>query len=317
MMEDFRLKVFLEVARTGSFTVAAAGLGISQPAVSQNVTTLERLLGVRLFERTKGEAVLSAEGRAFQRYAENILYWYDAANGMFGPDGRMAGNRPVRIAADDVTAEYLLPPVLGEIYASHPGAVFSVSRLKEPSLMPSTVFEEPFEASEGVPGTHFGAPEDADVEISVSPSPKTMDFEGESRLVGVMEAAVVVSSGNRSMAALLQGSAQPFSTLSGVHISSNFALWSGYSPLLTPDVQSRVSYVSDSAGSVKALVADSPSLVGILPAFAVRKEISLGTLVRLPVQLPEFTFDIHFNPLPEFANRDVCILLRETLKNRI
>lgn len=42
MFEDFRLKVFMAVAETGSFTKAAKSIGISQPAVSQNINALER-----------------------------------------------------------------------------------------------------------------------------------------------------------------------------------------------------------------------------------------------------------------------------------
>ena len=41
MFEDFRLKVFMAVAETGSFTKAAKSIGISQPAVSQNINALE------------------------------------------------------------------------------------------------------------------------------------------------------------------------------------------------------------------------------------------------------------------------------------
>ena len=48
MLQDFRLKVFMAVAEYGSFTKAAESLGVSQPAVSQNIAELERNLGVRL-----------------------------------------------------------------------------------------------------------------------------------------------------------------------------------------------------------------------------------------------------------------------------
>ena len=61
MLEDFRLNVFMEVARHKSFTRAAAALGISQPAVSQNIAEIEKGLGVKCFERLHGETVLTAE----------------------------------------------------------------------------------------------------------------------------------------------------------------------------------------------------------------------------------------------------------------
>ena len=62
MLEDFRLKVFVTVAKEGSFTKAAAALGVTQPAVSQNIAELERLLERKLFDRMKGETLLTPEG---------------------------------------------------------------------------------------------------------------------------------------------------------------------------------------------------------------------------------------------------------------
>ena len=72
-MDDFRLRVFLAVARTGSFTTAAGQMGISQPAVSQNIGGLENELGSKLFVRSRHSAVLTEEGRVFLPYAEQIV----------------------------------------------------------------------------------------------------------------------------------------------------------------------------------------------------------------------------------------------------
>ena len=52
MLEDTRLKIFMAVADEGSFTRAAYLLGITQPAVSQNIAELERLTGRTLHEQT-------------------------------------------------------------------------------------------------------------------------------------------------------------------------------------------------------------------------------------------------------------------------
>ena len=51
MLEDFRLKVFVAVAREKSFTKAAEALGITQSAVSQSIAAAEKTAGCRLFER--------------------------------------------------------------------------------------------------------------------------------------------------------------------------------------------------------------------------------------------------------------------------
>ena len=317
MLEDFRLRVFLTVAETGSFTRAAQQLGVTQPAVSQHMTTLENQLGTRLLTRAKGECTLTSEGSAFKEYAEKILYWYRAADAMFGPGGRLTSGRPVRIAADSVVASYLLPPVLSTLMASHPETAFFIGPMNHGEKIPASVFEPVAEASDEVPGSHFGTPEDADVEISVRPSPETMDFEGESRLVGVMDAAVVAATANRSVAYAADSATKPFSTLAGVHVSNHFAVWEPYIPLLAPDLLARVSVTSESIEAVKSLVRSSERLVGVVPACSVRNEIAAGLLLPLPVHLPDLAFDIHFNPLPEFAGKTVCKLLMEALRESL
>ena len=102
MFEDFRLRVFDTVARCGSFTAAARELGISQPAVSQNIAELEKTLGVTLFERTRTSVSLTGKGVLFRRYCDQILYWYDAAEkAVAGADD--AAPAPVVLPLDEST----------------------------------------------------------------------------------------------------------------------------------------------------------------------------------------------------------------------
>jgi DNA-binding transcriptional LysR family regulator len=64
---------FLEVARAGSFTAAAAALGITPSATSKQVKSLEARLGVRLFNRTTRSVSLTEVGRAFRERIEPVL----------------------------------------------------------------------------------------------------------------------------------------------------------------------------------------------------------------------------------------------------
>ncbi len=311
MLEDFRLKVFLTVSETGSFTKAAKLLGISQPAVSQNISALEKETGATLFLRARGEASLTSQGKVFKTYAEHILYWYDSTNSMFGQDGKVSSTKHVRISADSVVASYILPDTLSLICGADGNMVFHIQQSNGRTAQT--------DYPEDVPGSHFDCPENADVEITASPSPETIDFEGESKLVGVMEAVVISSPDNKTVNAAAvteednEFTIKPFSTIGGIPVSNNFALWSGYERFLTPDLEARTNVVSDSIEAIKSLVANSVSLVGIVPSVTVRKELSAGKLIQLPVRLPNFTYDIHFNPLPEFSGKAICARLKETL----
>ncbi len=83
MLEDFRLKIFMTVASERSFTKAASALGISQPAVSQNISELEKVMGIKLFDRLRGEVVITPQGKIFHQYATRILASYEDMNMIF------------------------------------------------------------------------------------------------------------------------------------------------------------------------------------------------------------------------------------------
>ncbi|WP_349294819.1 LysR family transcriptional regulator (plasmid) [Thioclava sp. 'Guangxiensis'] len=68
-----QLEAFLAVASAGSFRLAADRLGMSQPALSQNIAHIEAHLGVTLFERTTRSVRLTAEGEELRRHLSELL----------------------------------------------------------------------------------------------------------------------------------------------------------------------------------------------------------------------------------------------------
>ena len=72
-MELRYLLYFATVAEQQSFTRAAEKLRIAQPAISQQIKTLEEELEVKLLVRTKRSVKLTAAGQAFLREANDIL----------------------------------------------------------------------------------------------------------------------------------------------------------------------------------------------------------------------------------------------------
>ena len=64
-MELRNVKTFIKIAEIGNFSKAATELGYAQSTVTMQIQTLERELGVSLFERNGKSAVLSAAGKEF------------------------------------------------------------------------------------------------------------------------------------------------------------------------------------------------------------------------------------------------------------
>lgn len=73
MLKDFvKLETFLTVARERSFSKASAKLGISQPAVTQQIKFIEKYLGCRVIERKKNGIKLTNEGEDLYKVAARI-----------------------------------------------------------------------------------------------------------------------------------------------------------------------------------------------------------------------------------------------------
>ncbi|HVA29602.1 MAG TPA: LysR family transcriptional regulator [Candidatus Baltobacteraceae bacterium] len=119
-MEFRQLRSVVAVARHGSFTKGAEALAVAQPALSQQIASLERELGVRLFDRTNRRVVLTEAGRAFSARAERILADADAAaEEMTAHAGGLRGR--VVLGTYQSFAEYTLPKLLGRFHATYPG----------------------------------------------------------------------------------------------------------------------------------------------------------------------------------------------------
>ena len=78
-MLDSRLRALTEVASRGSVSAAAESLDYTQPAISQQIATLEREVGIRLLERGTRPARLTDAGRALVAHAEAVLARLDDA----------------------------------------------------------------------------------------------------------------------------------------------------------------------------------------------------------------------------------------------
>jgi len=114
-----QLRIFLKVAENQSFTQAGEVLFLTQPAISLQIKTLEKDLGVSLFERTGKKVLLTDAGRRLLPLAISITQQMDEARAAVlpcagGPQGHL------RLGASMTIGTYLLPPVLADFHRSHP-----------------------------------------------------------------------------------------------------------------------------------------------------------------------------------------------------
>ncbi|MBQ6341830.1 MAG: LysR family transcriptional regulator [Anaerolineaceae bacterium] len=75
-MLDAKLETLLVVAEEKSFTKAATILSLTQPAVSNHISMLEKETGVKIFFRNKGEVRITPEGEIVVKYAKRIKSLY-------------------------------------------------------------------------------------------------------------------------------------------------------------------------------------------------------------------------------------------------
>ena len=131
-MDIVQLRSFLKIAELGSFTRAAEEVGLSQPALSQQMARLEAELGRPVFERLGRSVRLTEAGRLLLPRAERIVSLADDTLRELLDDGR-AGQ--IVVAAIPTIAPFLLPPVLLAYRREHPGAMVQVDEEVTESLL--------------------------------------------------------------------------------------------------------------------------------------------------------------------------------------
>lgn len=120
MLNLHALRVFTALAEARSFSRAAEGLFISQPAVSKAVRELEAQLGLTLVDRSARPIALTAAGAVLLAHARRIFASERAAAQALS-DLRDLEAGSLTIGASSTVGIYLLPPLIAAFHRRYPG----------------------------------------------------------------------------------------------------------------------------------------------------------------------------------------------------
>ncbi|MER6210782.1 LysR family transcriptional regulator [Streptomyces sp. NPDC001642] len=119
------LELLLAVARLGSLGGAARELGITQPAASSRIRSMERQLGVALVDRSPRGSRLTDAGALVTDWARRVV----EAAAAFDAGAQALRHRRdsrLRVAASMTIAEYLLPGWLLALHSQRPDTAVSL-----------------------------------------------------------------------------------------------------------------------------------------------------------------------------------------------
>lgn len=128
------LRVVKAIADEGSITAAAASLGYSQPAVSQQIKRLERRLGVAVIERVGRSVRLTEAGRVLARHAPAVTNALDAAAGELAELRGLRAGR-VRLVAFPSASPTVVPRLLTDLAEHHPGITITYVEAEPPEAV--------------------------------------------------------------------------------------------------------------------------------------------------------------------------------------
>jgi DNA-binding transcriptional LysR family regulator len=126
-MDLDQLHTFLEIVRLKSFSKAAQTCYRTQPAISAQVRQLEQELNTTLFERLGTRISITAAGKVFAEYAEQILELRKRAQDSINELERVPRGE-LMIAANEATCIYVLPQVFSEYKKRFPNVQLNVDR---------------------------------------------------------------------------------------------------------------------------------------------------------------------------------------------
>jgi DNA-binding transcriptional LysR family regulator len=125
-IESRQLRQLVMLAKSGSFGVAARRLSLTEPALLRNVQTLERELGLRLFERRRGGVALTPAGEIIVGGAQRVVAGLESLRRDVGR-AEAARRATLRVGASPIPRIRVLPIALARFAGTHSHVKVEVS----------------------------------------------------------------------------------------------------------------------------------------------------------------------------------------------
>ncbi len=120
------MAAFVHTVETGSFTAAAARMGMSKSAAGKNVARLEQRLGVKLLNRTTRSLSLTEEGEIYFRSCLRVMDELDETESLLASRMQTASGT-LRISLPVSYGRICVMPVLTTLSTEHPGLNLNIS----------------------------------------------------------------------------------------------------------------------------------------------------------------------------------------------
>lgn len=124
---DFKqIEAFISVAKHKSFSKAANIIFLSQPAISAQISALEKELNAQLFDRTSKEVTLTTNGEAFLEYALDLINTRNTAICHLSDSSNSVSGRFL-LAASSTPCNAIVPMLIEKFSQNYPKVTFNIT----------------------------------------------------------------------------------------------------------------------------------------------------------------------------------------------
>lgn len=247
------------VVDEGSFTAAAASIPVSQPALSQAISSLERELGAALFHRIGRRVVLTPAGEAFVGPARQMLRQAEVARSVVANAAGLTSGRLDVVALPTMVVEPLVD-LVGRFRRAHPRVLVRIVEPEGADAVLQLVKDGTCEL-----GLGDAVPDDRLL---------TSDHLGDQRLLAVLPPGTPVTSDHGLPVSRLAG----FPLITGPRGTSTRRLVAQALRQEQPDVDPRLGVVTEHREAIVPLVMAGAG-AAVLPEPIARAAAVLGAVV--------------------------------------